>query len=151
MNKSTVLYEIIGILIILPHIGHIPTICGSVFKGGNKTMKFHHSFNEANANGIFLRDKASVIMNDGLSIVLILNGIIGESIQRLARVTSRGRHTSLPVIFNLPNHLLTPPLRLLLRPRSIPQFDFHGFRRRYTCCRDQCRPSCRGRTDSESQ
>ena len=121
MNKSTVLYEIIGILIILPHIGHIPTICGSVLKSGNKAMKFHHSFNEANANGIFLRDKASVVMNDGLSIVLILNGVIGESVQRLARVTSRRRYTSLPVIFNLPNHLLTPPLRLLRpRHRNIP-------------------------------
>jgi hypothetical protein len=80
MNESIILYEIVSVLIILPHIGHILAIGGSVLKSGNKTMKFHHSFNATNANGIFLRDKASVIMNDGLSIVLILNRIIGKSV-----------------------------------------------------------------------
>jgi hypothetical protein len=129
MNKLIILYEIVSILIIFPHIGHILAVGGSILESGNKTVKFHHSFNATNANGIFLRDKASVVMNDGLSIILILNGIIGESIQRLTRVTSRGRNTSLPVIFNLSNHNSSPLVSIKRRYKKSPKVSstFRGF------------------------
>ena len=108
MNEVFKVDEIVGILIVLPHVGHILTICGCYLKSGNEGMKFNLRLNSHDFCRLVFFDEAGVIVNNGLAIVLMFHGVIGKGIKTLSRVTSEARNTSFPMIINLSNHLSSP-------------------------------------------
>lgn len=108
MNEVFKVYEIVGFLIVLPHIGHILTICGCYLKSGDEGMKFNLRLNSHDFCRLVFFDEAGVVVNDCLAIVLMFHDVVGKRVNALSRVTSETRNTSFPMIINLFNHLSSP-------------------------------------------